>query len=295
MIDWLWLALRAAGFVLALQAAGAVLFLAAFGARLTASAANIRRLAARLAVAALALCLAQYLFEAAHLAGEWGGISDPALQHVVAASSAGRALLTRAAGLALVALALALAPRRPAWALPGSLAAVASFLLTGHTLVHAQHLLLAALLLVHLLLVSFWFGSLAPLRRLTQLEPPRHAAACIQAFSAAAVWLVPFVPLAGLGLAVLLLPKLAAVWTPYGRLLCIKVLLFALLMALAALNRQRYAPALAQGEPGAAQRFNRSVALEMLVIVTTLTVTAAMTGFYSPTSTETTLTLTAGS
>jgi putative copper export protein len=295
MIDWVWLALRAAGFLLALQAAGTVLFLAAFGARLAASGDAVRRAAARIAVAGFLLCVGQYFFEAVHLAGEWTGLTDPALRQLAAASSAGHALLVRAAGLALLALALALAPKRAAWALPGALLTVASFLLTGHTSVHAQHLLLAALLLAHLLLVSFWFGSLSPLRRLTLLEPRQRAAACIAAFSAAAVWLVPIVPLAGLGLGVLLLPNLAALWTPYGRLLCIKVLLFALLMVLAALNRRRYAPALARGKPGAAERFRRCVALEQVLIAVTLAVTAAMTGFYSPTGSEPETSLTAGS
>jgi putative copper resistance protein D len=81
----------------------------------------------------------------------------------------------------------------------------------------------------------------------------------------------------------------------YGRLLCIKLLLFALLMVLAALNRRRYAPALARGKPGAAERFRRCVALEQVLIAVTLAVTAAMTGFYSPTGGEPETSLTAGS
>jgi copper resistance protein D len=286
MIDWAWLALRAAGFLLALQAAGTVLFVAAFAARLTVSGGAIRVVGARIALVALVVCVAQYFFEPVHLAGEWAGFIDPALRQVVSASSAGHALLVRAAGLALVALALVLGPRSRAWALPGVLAVVASFLLTGHTSVHAQHLLLAALLFVHLLLIAFWFGSLAPLRRVAQLEPRQLAAGCIEAFSRAAVWLVPVIPLAGLGLAALLLPDLAALWTPYGRLLCAKVALFGLLMVLAALNRQRFVPSLARGEAGAVARFSRSVALEYALIATTLAVTAAMTGFYSPSGDE---------
>jgi putative copper export protein len=173
MIDWVWLALRAAGFLLALQAAGTVLFLAAFGARLTGSRDAVRRGAARIAVAGLLLCVGQYFFEAVHLAGEWAGLTDPELRQLVAASSAGHALLVRAAGLAVLALAPALPPKRAAWALPGALLAVASFLLTGHTSVHAQNLLLAALLLAHLLLVSVWFVSLSTLHRLKLLEPRR--------------------------------------------------------------------------------------------------------------------------
>ena len=80
----------------------------------------------------------------------------------------------------------------------------------------------------------------------------------------------------------LLLPGSEALSTPYGRLLCAKLVLFALLMLLAALNRQRFTPAMARGAGGAALAFRRSVLLEWYLIVAALAVTAAMTGLYSP-------------
>lgn len=283
MIDWAWLALRAAGFVLVLQAAGTVMFRHLFGARLTTSAEPLRVSGRRLALAALLVCVAQVFLEAAHMAGDWTGIGDPMLLRLVATSSVGRALAVRGAGLALLAFS---APTVTRWhraaGFGASLVVLLSFALTGHTTVHAPHLLLAGLLLAHLWLVSFWFGALLPLREVTRLETRALAARAISAFSGVAVWLVPVIPLLGAGLALLLLPDFAALWTPYGKLLCLKVALFALLMGLAALNRQRYAPALERGEAGAGQRFRRSVALEYVLICATLAATAAMTGFYSP-------------
>lgn len=287
MIDWAWLGLRAAGFVLLLQAAGAVLFLAALRARLSRSAGAIRRVGERIAVAALIVCVAQYFLEAAHMAGEWSGLADPALLRLVAGSSAGSALLLRIAALLCLAAGLAGDGRvLRILALLGSLAALGSFLLTGHTAVHAERALLAPLLFVHLSVVAFWFGSLWPLRQLAILEPRVEAARAIDTFSAVALWLVPVIPLAGAAIAVLLLPDFAALLQPYGRLLGLKLALFALLMLVAARNKVRLAPALARGEAQAIPRFRRSVALEYALICATLAVSAALTGFYAPAGKE---------
>src|SRR2546430_13229115 len=63
------------------------------------------------------------------------------------------------------------------------------------TLFRSHRLLLAPLLLVHLMLAAFWFGSLWPLRQLCALEPRAQAARVIEAFSSGALWLVPLIPL----------------------------------------------------------------------------------------------------
>jgi putative copper resistance protein D len=114
------------------------------------------------------------------------------------------------------------------------------------------------------------------------LEAPAAAARALAAFSAVAVWLVPLIAVAGLGMAVLLLPDVAALWRPYGLALLTKVTLFALLMALAALNRLRLTPAFARGEASAAAALRRSIALEYVLICVVFAVTAVMTGSFSP-------------
>src|SRR6266436_3475607 len=219
MIDLAWVALRAASLVLLFQGAGAALFTAAFAHRLTRSAPAIRRTGVRAA--------AQYLFEPVHLAGEWAGIADASLHRLVLSSSTGAALAVRAAGLAGVAIAL----RREGLAakitgVAGCLAAVGSFALTGHTALDAHRLWLAPLLLIHLILVAFWFGSLWPLRQLCALEPREQAARVIEVFSSGALGLVPLIPQAGAGIAAVLLPDFAALLAPYGLLLSAKLLLF---------------------------------------------------------------------
>jgi putative copper export protein len=285
MIDGAWLALRAAGLVLSFQAAGAALFAVAFGRRLGRAVPAVRQVGLRAALLALAVAVAQGVLEPAHLAGELSGAADPTVLNLFLHSSVAGAIATRIAGLILVAFGLprdSIEPRARVLALAGVLVTVGSFLLTGHTSVDPRRALLAPLLFAHLAIVSFWFGSLWPLHQLTGLETPAVAARAIAAFSAVAIWLVPVIALVGAGMAVLLLPDVAALGQPYGRLLLSKVGLFAVLMAVAALNRLRLAPALERGEAGAPRALRRSIALEYGLICATLVVTAVMTGSFSP-------------
>src|ERR1700733_6935784 len=171
-------------------------------------------------------------------------------------------------------------PARRRLALIGAAAIIASFALTGHTAVNAWRALLAPLLLTHIAIVTFWFGSLAPLRQVLRLEPAAQAAAAVARFSALAVWLVPPIAVAGIGMALLLLPDAAALRRPYGLMLLTKVALFALLMGLAAVNRLRLAPALARSQAREPPR--RTLALEFVLICVVLAVTALLTGRYSP-------------
>jgi len=284
MIDALWLLLRAAGFVLLLQATGSVLFLAQVaGAVDTSGAGAIRALGLRTTLAALALVLAQGLYEPLHLAGAWDGWSDPSLRRLVFLSAGGVAFWLRVAGLAGVALALRRAPRGlRGLALPAALVALASFLVSGHTLLDAHRVILAPLLALHVLVAAFWFGSLAALRALLAMAPVVPIAPALAQFSRRAVWLVPLLALAGVCLAGVLLPDLAALRRPYGELLCLKALLFALLMGLAALNRLRLVPALERGEPHAPSSLRGTLAAEYFLIVGVLVATAALTGLFSP-------------
>jgi putative copper export protein len=97
-----------------------------------------------------------------------------------------------------------------------------------------------------------------------------------------ATWLVPGLFVAGLFLAVGILPNVAALSTTYGELLLFKVGGFAVLMLLATLNKWTYAPALERGDAGAGRAFGRTVLAEYAIIAVILCATAALTTFYSP-------------
>lgn len=278
MIEGAWLALRAAGLVVTLLAAGSCLFGIVFGRQLGDRAGRIRASGARTACMALALLVLQLLAEPVHMALEWAGIADPSVLRLVIDSPLGASFATRGAGLVCVAA----GARRPGLQLAGVAATLVSFILSGHTVSHPHRPVLAAVLAVHIVIVTFWFGALAPLRRIVARETPAYALGILQTFSHVAVWLVPLIALAGALLATLLLPDLRAVLAPYGLLLAAKTVLFAILMGLATLNRQRLLPALSRGERHAALWLQRSIALEWLLISAVLAVTAVMSAEFSP-------------
>jgi putative copper resistance protein D len=311
--DALSVAFRAVSFVLLLNAAGIPIFIAVFGHLLPDSLPAITKLGWRLAIGALVFVAGHHALEAARMAGDMGGVMDPAMQTMTLRSSEGAAFALRMFGLALVAAGLrrgarvdgeadvggAHSPghadadtagvrsapptlhRRGALAagIAGAVLAVTAFTLTGHTSVTPHRAAAAALLTLHLLVVAFWLGSLWPLYLVAAREPPPVAVRVVDAFSRVAAWVVPVILLAGVGLAVLLVPDWAVFKQPYGQLLLAKVALFAVLMALATLNKWTFGPACARGRTRA---FKRAVAIEYVVICTVLAVTAMMTTFYSP-------------
>jgi copper resistance protein D len=294
LVDALSVVLRALSFLALFQAAGIAIFLAFFGGGLTTSTQGIRRVGVVAAWIALPLVVGHYALEPARMAGELAGTMDPTYQGMVMDSSLSVVLALRVTGLALVLLglrvqaatALGLLDSRSraakALGLIGAALIAASFAFMGHTVTHANRWLLDAMLLVHLLVVAFWFGALLPLHRVSALESAPVAGRVVEEFSRRAIWLVPGLLLAGVILAAGILPSVAALSTTYGELLLTKVGGFAVLMILATLNKWTYGPLLARGDDEAARGFRVTVLGEYVIIAAVLCVTAAMTTFYSP-------------
>jgi putative copper export protein len=256
---------------------------AIFGRRLSNSQVSVRRLGQGAAIAAIVLVAAHYALEAARMAGEMSGVWDPALQGMMWNSPARASLIGRLLGLLLIAVGLQEASaRRTILAVGGAALATGAFTLTGHTSVNAHRAALAVLLVFHLLVVAFWFGALWPLYVASLRETPARASDIIERFTAVATWLVPGILLAGIVMAVLLLPNLGALSEPYGELLIAKVVGFAVLMGLAAANKWRLGPALVHGRAQSGRRFRRSVAAEYVLIAAVLAITAVMTSLFSP-------------
>lgn len=283
MADFIAIGVRALGFIAALQAAGVPLFLWLFGDVLARSSGAVRRIGASTAVAGLLLAIAYQVLEAGRLTGELAGVFDGSMQRLLLVSDLGAATAVRVLGLLLVALVGFTSSRfRTAAALTGSALVVASFVLMGHTAADPRRWLLAALLIVHLMLVVFWFGALWPLHLVTRRETPAASGQIVARFSKIAVGWVPVIFFAGLAMSMLLLPSLASLITPYGNSLLAKATGFALLMALASVNKWRLGPLMRDGDRNAAAAFRRSLAVEWALIACVLAVTAVMTALFSP-------------
>ena len=285
MLDALSVLIRALSFVAVFEAAGGALFVAAFGAPAGRSGAGIRRRLRLAVLAAVLLVLLHYGTEAARLAGELSGLLDRQMQQLVWHSASGTALCLTLPGLLLVFAGLLL-PRQGKLAgllaVAGLAAIIAAFTTMGHTVEQPHRVGLALLLSAHLASIAFWFGALWPLRQAVTLEESATAAALLERFSRFAVWIVPGLFVAGASLVLLLVPGLAVFGQTYGQLLLVKIGGFSVLMVLAGLNKVRLTPALRGNAPAAVARLRRSLLLEYLLIAAVLTVTAVMTGLYSP-------------
>lgn len=283
LVDGLSAALRALSFIALFQATGAAIYLACFGELLATTRRATQRLAIIFALVAIALLVLQFLLEAARMGGDLASTMDMELQSLALHSSAALALGIRVAGLLVLAIAMSM-KNKPGIALvtAATVIVLLGFTLIGHTTSHSPRWLLVPLLLAHLLVVAFWFGALVPLRLAARYEAPQIAGAAIDAFSTTATWIVPALFVAGLALAAVLLGSFAALRSAYGQMLILKVVGFALLMGLASLNKWRLGPAVAAGDKQRTRNFNRSLQLEYVIIAAVLTVTAAMTTFFSP-------------
>lgn len=282
-VDLVSVVVRALGFIAMFQAAGTVVFVALFGQFLSAADAPVRRLGHRSALLAIALVVLYQLLGAARMTGEFSGLADLDMQLLSLSSNVGVANGLRLFGLLLIAGAVT--RNHPGWMIAtvtGASLVAASYAITGHTAGDPQRWLLAPLLLIHLWVVAFWFGSLWPLLLVSEQETTPVTAAVIERFSALATWLVPGIAMAGVLMAIALLPDIKALFLPYGQLLLVKAAGFAVLLGLAALNKLRLGPAIALGQGGALRSFRRSVLLEYTLICGVLIATAVMTGYFSP-------------
>jgi putative copper export protein len=252
---------------------------------LDAAARPIVTLVRRSAAAALLLAAAHRIMEPARVTGSLEGIFDGSLHALLLSSDAGTAAAVRVVGLVMILVAALKPSRLGALAgVAGATLIAASFAFMGHTATHDQRWLLAGMLILHLLIIAFWLGSLWPLYLAGRHEQVGASAIIVERFSAVALWLVPVIFVAGLVLSVALLPDLAALATPYGGLLVAKIAGFALLMGLAALNKWRFGPSISAGDARALHALGVSVRVEWVVIAAIVIVAAVMTALFAPTA-----------
>ncbi|HUK08097.1 MAG TPA: CopD family protein [Stellaceae bacterium] len=258
-------AIRAVHYASTLFAAGALAF-----DTLLLGASRVRHRRAIAAAAALALisALLWLWFETARIAG---GAPTPGLAlRVLSATEFGHAWSVRLVLLALWLAAILCARGRGMLIVAAALGigAAASLAFSGHAAAEGARGL--ALDMVHLTAASLWLGALLPFALLCNATRAGTNAALAEAARAAR----RFSPLGLICVGALLLTGGIRAWglvgtipgligTPYGQLLSIKIVLFLVMVALAAINRQRLTPALAtvHGRE-AARRLMRSALVE---------------------------------
>ena len=169
------------------------------------------------------------MVQAGQLMNDAAFMTDPEIIAISLEGPLGTSTMTRMIGLAILLLAAFAPTVRTAAAILGAAVVALSFGLTGHATRDPQWALLA-LITVHLMAVSFWFGALLPLHQLSKpgLEI-REAARLSHRFGQQASIVVPTLIAVGGGFAYLLLGSLEAVFTSaYGQMLLVKQVIVAL-------------------------------------------------------------------
>jgi len=259
------------------------LFLSLVGGELRSVRKSVLELASRSAWAGILLVVAYQVSEPIRLLGNVRGVLDASLQGALLESPLGTTTAVRVLGLFLVAVGCRSWHRRgPTVAVLGAAFVAASFAFMGHTAEREQRWLTAAALLIHVVVVAFWFGSLLPLYQASRRESLSTNGVLIERFSHVAVRLVPTIFVAGLALAVALLPSISTLRTSYSLLLLTKVAGFSVLMGVAAVNKFKLGPLVRNGQPQALATFRKVVLVEWILIAGVIALTSTMTGLFSP-------------
>jgi copper transport protein len=204
-----------------------------------------------------------------------GGIAAAAPWQAAAMTSLFPSLL-----VAMAAMAAALVAQRSRSAgIAATLSALAiagvglSLAASGHASTAPPPWLTRPMVFLHGIGVAFWVGALAPLVAMAW-RAERRLLPVLHRFSRLAIVVVGVLMLTGLGLAIVQLGSFRAlVETRYGLILSIKLVLVAVLLGLAALNRLRLTPALA-ADPGNVRPLVRSILAECAVAAAILAVVA---------------------
>jgi copper transport protein len=205
------------------------------------------------------------------------GLLSASLWRVGEQTSLGFSLTVAAGALLLLVLALERSRSRlPLLALPASLIALGSLVLTGHAMTAGPPWLTIPVLTIHVLVAAFWLGSLWPLWQALD-QPAKDALALLRRFSAIAQPGVLLLVVAGATLAVLQLGRIGELFTTdYGLRLASKIAFVLALLILAALNRFWLTPALAASRGQAAHRLRVSIGLEIGLGMAILAATSSL-------------------
>ena len=270
-LDLLQVALRALVYAGTIAAAGGVLYASSFPRAAAAIPAAVQR---QIAFGCWLLLLVEPLryavFQLAIAQDNWSLAFGPDLRSMAFQTPMGRALTLR-----LIAVAGLLVARAPGIRLAAAILMIVSYLVEGHTVSGDDATLLATVLLfLHLAAVHWWLGALYPLAALIRQA---GAAAFLPAVEGFGVWAVPIVMAllaAGAGLLGLLTSWQMNLDNAYQRRFLIKLALVGVILAIAAYNKLRLTPRLAQDPVSSRASLGRSIRIESMVALLILAATA---------------------
>lgn len=247
--------------------------------QLPAGAQSVARRQGRIAaaLAGLALLLSPGLGGAEMLAGGGGALFSAQAWLQGLGSTLGPSLVIGVPGAILLWWAFGKPSPAGGALLVGAALVIGSYLVTGHAATAPPAWLMALVVALHLLAVSFWFAALWPLKTATAELEPAAAVCVLEQFSGKGVWAVALLGFSGIGITFVQMQGFEPFFTTdYGNRLGVKIILFVLIVGIALLNKFRLTAKVAAGADGA-KSMGSSIRFEYALIVLILGLAVSLT------------------
>lgn len=185
-----------------------------------------------------------------------------------------------AALLGSVAVAFVRTPTQAAWALAPLLWAAVVQALTGHVAGNVDHHVAMSSAFLHLMGASLWLGVLTALV-ISRRALADGAKAMVQRGSTILGWAAFLILISGVANSAVRLTGIGDLWgTPYGRVLSLKVMLFAGLIALGVWHRRFFLPRLSDAQ--VRERFWRIVMIDVGAMVAIVMIAVVLSHMAPP-------------
>ncbi|MEO9794749.1 MAG: CopD family protein [Tateyamaria sp.] len=271
---------KAAGYGVALLAMGGPLFSAVLPNAEPSVHRLARQIATTAAIVAIAILAIRFGIRAGRISGMGlPGAVDPTMLGIDWNSPLGTSAIWQTVGMMLV-LGMRIRGATGVFlGLAGAVLIAVSLTFVGHSL-GSPRWVLASFLVIHLLCAGFWVAALAPLYLAASQS---EGALLLHRFGVIASGAVALLLAAGVGFVWQVSGSISTLFsTAYGTVLVAKLAAVSGLMMLAAFNKWRFVPALADRDSAAVEHLRASIRLEGLAVVLILILTATLTSVTTP-------------
>ena len=214
------------------------------------------------------------------------GVIDADILAIMWDSSVGTGALLRALGLVTAIIALALRFKLAVNSYLKQSALMLSLLILAYSFTLLGHIselgtIEKGLLILHVLVMAWWFGALLPLKQACHQLSYAELHLLMESFGKQASFTVSLLLVSGLWLVIQLVGSLdALISSSYGQTLLFKLALVVSILALAAKHKLILVPQLKNSQ--GREALSKSISIEMLVAFAILSVTAGLTSVVGP-------------
>ena len=214
---------------------------------------------------------------AGNLGGDFVSVIDILMLQLAIQSKSGISYLTVFAGFVIMLLTHKIKETaQKKTFLIGSVTVLFSFTLAGHA--QLSGVFTQLLLILHLLGIAFWLGSLLPFRWICLQSDVSNLSSIAHRFGVIAMVYVSLLLITGITYAYTLLGKLSHIFTTsYGNVLLVKIVLVISLLCLAAFNKFKAVPALEKNPLQGLKQFKSSVQFEIVLALFILSSSSLLT------------------